>query len=259
MEGVTCLIDYGGDWVPQALGGVHLGLFLFHGVLVSCFKRNDRELFLNILVLDLYFYVMIAVLLVQLGLAGGYLYISLYGTADSYVSTIVVVVVEWMFAHAVTEGIAFFLCQPGVGTGALKRTIAFSSVWGLFTAGINYYRHIQLDEDNLLLGNIIGTGYQGVLTVCYLYLYIAPRQCMYRRPALKSYSLFCFSTNLLYLAGNLMAIRGEIESEQVEQEEQYSICMIAGANVIIVGCFMPSMVYFTLVNDTRYNITLIIK
>lgn len=142
--------------------------------------------------------------------------------------------------HAINEGIAFLLMQKGCGFHAATTAGSFAMLWGAVTFGLMYY----IFQDLGLLTDALEISWNLVILMFYLTLILAPEDKLFRRPAVKKYAMFwaiyagcCIVINLFFLFPATSSLGN---------------CAYVFTNVILIAIFSPLIIYWALLQDSRW-------
>lgn len=149
----------------------------------------------------------------------------------------------WALQHAVTEGVAFLLMQKGLGKHAGKQTLKWMLMWFLITLGIKLAVYKYADE-NVYVSFSFEAVWEIALFVFYATLWLTPEKQLFRRPAALKYAMFWTLFRVLTFICTIIYF--------IPATSSYGFCMIMLGPVFIFAVFEPLIVYYTLLQDSKW-------
>jgi hypothetical protein len=143
--------------------------------------------------------------------------------------------------HAVMEGIAFLLMQKGCGKYASRSAGKWTATWCVVTLFANVLSHSR----HIPAAVAIQIIWSASMLVFYFWLWLAPQNRLFRRPAAIPYAKFWFFFRVLELTFFSMS--------QVPQYTPNNIgkCGYVFGPLLIFTLFQPVVMYVALLEDSR--------
>lgn len=163
-----------------------------------------------------------------------------------------IIPIEIAFAHWLSEGLALFLIGFGAGIRAIRRALAVSGVWGLFTAAYyfillsyltNRYELGKQDPD-VARNRLFAMFFAYICSLLSFYLWFAfvPPEITYHRPALKFYARFYLCSYTMNL------VIGICLYERVYD----AVCPSSVLLYVVAAFLQPLAIFRTLQYDSQY-------
>lgn len=158
-----------------------------------------------------------------------------------------IVPIEQGLFHWLYEGLAIFLMRYGAGFHAMKLSLFYSGLWGIFYFLISFFSYSLIkgsygfdsDEDSAY-------GLFLALNVCVLLFYavilFSPPTIIYRRPALDYYCIF----NIVFYSFYIICI------SLLDGNVTDAVCPASVIAFILIAFIQPFVIFRTLQMDSQY-------
>lgn len=150
----------------------------------------------------------------------------------------------WALEHMVVEGVAFMLMRKGLGWNAAQEVIIRVIPWGIIVFICKYvgYTIYTLSPKLSLLTELL---WQTILLKFYFCLWVLPWKKFFRRPAAIFYGQFWFFFRIISIISFILFYQDKVSFATGK-------CMYAFGNVCVYFLFEPFLVYYTLLQDSRW-------
>lgn len=174
----------------------------------------------------------------------GLIYITVpseYGTKEEQLLPAFAYASLWSLQHAVIEGIALLLMQKGCGTFAEKRAGRLILCWTLLTfCAMSFVFYYNTSSFSVIIQIL----WDFILVIFYFFLWKAPLEHLFRRPAAIEYAKFWTLYRLSAVLVNIL--------NGFPQTEDFSYCGYIVVRLLILSIFQPWVCYWTLLQDSQW-------
>jgi tryptophan-rich sensory protein len=155
--------------------------------------------------------------------------------------------VKFGISRLLSEGLTFFLMQHGAGYYAMRVALLYAIIWSLLCVAVLYAVGVPQQKEkhnNLTSAEFYGHAilYGGIF-LFYLMLLTCPLYIIYRRPALRFFSVVQMILFLLDL----------IVITLIWLEDEIGYCIKFTSNILITGVIFPLIVFYTLAKDSEVS------
>ena len=145
---------------------------------------------------------------------------------------------KWGLYRMCSESVSIFLMHNGVGVPALMRAMSIGVTWGLLSTVIPFVIFTIYGWRSFLA---ISTGFNVILLIFYLTLWLAPRDLIHRRPALIVFAQYYSLGLILFLLMHAFLL---IDAEKFP-------CLTESIT-LFADIFQPLVIYYALLQDSRF-------
>jgi hypothetical protein len=156
--------------------------------------------------------------------------------------------IMYALQHMVVEGVAFMLMRKGVGWKAAKDSFWLALLWGVITLflklGSLTTGWLPDFETYTLVSYVLNVFWELALLLFYLALWLLPKKLLFRRPAALWYAKFWTLFRVASITINALIY--------VSQTRWIGNCLSVYGLLLLFSCLEPTVVYFTLLQDSRW-------
>ena len=164
----------------------------------------------------------------------------------------------FMLQHMLVEGIAIILMKKGLGWDGVRSIVPIISLWSLAT-GVTYFvtffakfSSTAIDPEKQMqwltpYANALNFLWDIALLIFYGVLWFTPQRNLFRRPAAINYAAFWFIFRVFsIICSSLISVHHSYTNGNT------SYCALEVSPYFIIAAFEPLIVYYTLLQDSRW-------
>ena len=157
--------------------------------------------------------------------------------------------------HMLVDGIAILLMKKGLGWDGARQCMPIIASWGAFTGVCKFmtfyskFSSVKAGSSNWLapFANLMNFLWSVLLVLFYFLLWAIPQKNLFRRPAAINYAAFWFLFRFFALVCAIIGAAVEASSDG-----NIGYCILEVSPFFIIAALEPIVVYFTLLQDSRW-------